>query len=52
MTLFGIAECRLAFCKLLLRRGEILLDGVPASSLPRDLCLELRLALRPLAVRQ
>ncbi len=48
MPLFGIAACRLAFCKLLLRRGEILLDGVPAGNFPRYLCLELRLAPRRL----
>jgi hypothetical protein len=48
MTLFGIAKGRLAFCKLLVRRGQILLDGVPGSGLPRDRCLELRLTLRRL----
>ena len=48
MPLFGLAKCRLAFCKLLVRRGEIALDGAPVSSPPRDLCLELRMPLRGL----
>src|SRR5262249_7499507 len=42
MTLFSIAECRLAVCNFLLRRGEILFDGLSASRLARDRGLELR----------
>ncbi len=51
VPLFGTPLCRLGFCKLLLRRGEILLDGMPrqspARSLPRT-----PPGARPFAVRQ
>jgi len=42
MTLFGIAECRLTFCNLLLRRSQIPLHGLATSSFARDRCIELR----------